>query len=749
MMDIKHPSNKAQSSSDFDRGQILEENFFKSLDSTHAQERSIHEMELNQDQYLDLFDSQLKSRHLDLMARKLKQQGAGFHTIGSCGHEGNAAVALAFKHTDIAFLHYRSGAFMLQRAKKVADIDMVNDILLSLVAAKDDPIASGRHKVFGSAPLWVPPQTSTIASHLPKAVGTAASIKRAQSLKIDHPLPDDSVVLCSFGDASFNHAVAQSAFNTVRWICQSRVPLPLVFICEDNGLGVSVPTPKDWIEASVIGQPWLTYIQANGLSLEDTYSAAMQAQHIARVQRKPVFLHLKLVRLLGHAGTDFELGYRNLTDIQHNEAQDPLIQSAKTILSQGWLSADSIKQKYQDIKQRIHVAAEQVVKRKKLSSADEVMQSIIPPISDNKTPEIPSESQRQQAFADKFKKCSEPISMVQHINLALTDIMLQYNNTLIFGEDVGKKGGVYQATAGLQSRFGIKRVFDTLLDETTILGQAIGHAHNGFIPIPEIQFLAYLHNAEDQIRGEAATLPFFSNGQFTNPMVIRIAGLAYQKGFGGHFHNDNSIAVLRDIPGVIIACPSNGPDAAKMLRTCMQLAHVQRRVVVFIEPIALYMQKDLHEIQDRQWMFNYPEPNEVIEYGELGIYNADKSCDIGIITYGNGYYLSRQAEKILQEQHNINVKIIDLRWLAPLNVPAIIKQVQSLKSILIVDECRNTGSLAEQLQAVLLQNLNPLPQIKTITALDSFIPLGTAWKHVLPSKEDIVQSILDNPINNG
>ena len=141
-----------------------------------------------------------------------------------------------------------------------------------------------------------------------------------------------------------------------------------------------------------------------------------------------------------------------------------------------------------------------------------------------------------------------------------------------------------------------------MLDEQSILGLAIGMGHNGFVPIPEIQFLAYLHNAEDQIRGEAATLPFFSNGQFTNPMVLRIAGLGYQKGFGGHFHNDNSLAVLRDIPGVIIACPSTGEDAAQMLRECVRLAREEQRVVVFLEPIALYPMRDLNAVQDGGWM---------------------------------------------------------------------------------------------------------------------------------------------------
>ena len=116
----------------------------------------------------------------------------------------------------------------------------------------------------------------------------------------------------------------------------------------------------------------------------------------------------------------------------------------------------------------------------------------------------------------------------------------------MFGEDVARKGGVYGVTRGLQKRAGRQRVFDSLLDEQSILGLALGAGVSGLVPIPEIQYLAYLHNAEDQLRGEAASLRFFSNGQYTNPLVVRIAGYGYQKGFGGHFHNDNGVAGLGD-----------------------------------------------------------------------------------------------------------------------------------------------------------------------------------------------------------
>jgi len=188
---------------------------------------------------------------------------------------------------------------------------------------------------------------------------------------------------------------------------------------------------------------------------------------------------------------------------------------------------------------------------------------------------------------------------------------------------VAQKGGGYTGTKGLQKAFGRRRVFNTLLDETMILGMAQGFANVGLLPIPEIQYLAYFHNACDQIRGEAASLQFFSNDQYRNPMVVRIAGLGYQRGFGGHFHNDNSITALRDIPGLVVGCPSRGDDAATMLRTLTALAKVDGRVSVFLEPIALYMTKDLYEAGDGKWLTSYPAPGEAMTLGEGREYLPD------------------------------------------------------------------------------------------------------------------------------
>ena len=263
------------------------------------------------------------------------------------------------------------------------------------------------------------------------------------------------------------------------------------------------------------------------------------------------------------------------------------------------------------------------------------------------------------------------------------------------------------------------------------------------MPIPEIQFLAYLHNAEDQLRGEAATLAFFSQGQFTNEMLLRIADLPYQKGFGGHFHNDNSLAIFRDIPGVIVAVPSNGADAVKMWRECTRLAWEEGRVVVFVEPIALYMTRDLNEPNDKLWTHAYPPVNETIALSEFNVHpGSGKKDELTIVTYGNGYYFSHQAAKILKEKHGIDPKIIDLRWIAPINGEKLVEEIGECSRVLIVDECRKTGSLSEWVAGLFAEKMDPVPKIKIIAADDCFIPLGKAAAAGLPSRDDIVRGAL-------
>ena len=503
----------------------------------------------------------------------------------------------------------------------------------------------------------IPPQTSTIASHLPKAVGAAHALGLARRNPPEHQiLPRDGIAMCSFGDASANHSTAQGAINAASWTAVQGVPLPLLFVCEDNGIGISTKTPTGWIKASMSARPGLRYFEADGLDLYAAYASAKEAADYVRKHRKPAFLHLRTVRLYGHAGADVATSYLPRAEVETDEANDPLLHTVGLLNAAGVMDPTDALAVYTQTLDRVAEVASDVVTRPRLTTAADVMASIVPPKRPCVPTNGPSVEHRADVFGSDLGQMDIPQPLSKLINWALHDLMLAHPET------------------------------------QSILGFAIGAAHNGFIPMPEIQFLAYLHNAEDQLRGEAATLPFFSNGQWSNPMVLRIAGLGYQKGFGGHFHNDNSLAVLRDIPGIVIACPSTGADAALMLREAHRLAREEQRVV-----------------------------------------HGDGS-DLAILTYGNGHYLSRQAQADLAVQ-GIQTRVIDMRWIAPLAEDAIIAAIGA-RPVLIVDECRRSGGQAEALMALLQER--GIKGYARLTAEDSFIATGPAYAATLPSRESIV-----------
>jgi 2-oxoisovalerate dehydrogenase E1 component len=324
-----------------------------------------------------------------------------------------------------------------------------------------------------------------------------------------------------------------------------------------------------------------------------------------------------------------------------------------------------------------------------------------------------------------------PVTVALAINRGLQDILDRYPEAIIFGEDVAHKGGVYGVTRGLLAKTSSARVFDTLLDEQSILGLALGAGVSGLLPIPEIQYLAYFHNAADQIRGEGATLQFFSNRQYRNPMVVRVAGYGYQKGFGGHFHNDNSISAMRDIPGVVIASPGRPDDAAAMLHTCAAAAREAGVVCLFLEPIALYHTRDLYDDGDDGWLAAYPSAG--VPIGRARTYGD--GTDLTILTFGNGLRMSLRVARRL-ESVGIGVRVVDLRWLAPLPVDDMIREASATGRVLIVDETRHTGGVGEGVLASLLDN-GFGGAVERVASRDSFIPLGDAALEVLLSEETI------------
>jgi len=672
-----------------------------------------------------LYEAQLRSRELDLAARRLQRQGRGFYTIASAGHEANALVALALRPTDPALLHYRSGGFYCARASQVPGSTPVRDVLHGLLGAADEPMAGGRHKVFGHGDLAIIPQTSTIASHLPRAVGLALSLSRAHRLGVASEWPPDSVVVCSFGDASANHSTATGAITSALNASFRGLPVPLLFVCEDNGLGISVPTPAGWIEHAYGSRPGLTYVAVDGADPVAARQAIEQAAAVARERRTPVFLHLRTVRYLGHAGSDAEISYRPPSAVEDELAADPILGTARVLRERG-ATVPGLLARLDTVRAEVESTVAELTGAPLLRSGSEVTA----PLSPRRPAAVAREVARLTTVGAERERPRR--TLAESINATLAELLETDHRVTVFGEDVGTKGGVYGVTRGLARRFGRARVFDTILDEQSILGLGLGAGLAGLLPIPEIQYLAYLHNAEDQLRGEAASLSFFSQGRYRNPLVVRIAGLAYQKGFGGHFHNDNAVGVLRDIPGLVVACPSRGDDAAALLRTCVAAAAADGTVSVYLEPIALYHSRDLHSPGDEGWLS--VDAGDHVPIGRARSHGP-RAADLTMISFGNGVPMSLRVADRLRHQ-GIVARVCDLRWLAPLPIEDVLVEAQLAGRVLVVDETRHDGGVGEGIVTGLVEHGFTGP-IARVSSLNSFVPLGTAAQHVLLGEDDI------------
>jgi 2-oxoisovalerate dehydrogenase E1 component len=703
------------------------------LDTTHQEPNSVLKSQ-DSARYLQVLTSMVTSRALDTSARRLKPSGRVFYTIGSAGHEGNAVVASQLRNTDPALLHYRSGAFCANRLLS-EKTDPVDFLFPSFLASSKDQVSGGRHRVLGGP--GVIPQTSTIASHAPRALGLALALPRSKRLSLPQDrFPQDSVVLCSFGDASFNHSTLQGAINASSVASFQKIPAPIIFLCEDNGIGISTRSPSGFISSQMKSREGIDYIYLPSTDVVSWHDLLESSISKVRSEKKPLFIHASTVRLGGHAGTDVESAYRSSDEIKQDYKQDPILVYVNGLISSGVLERDFLINYVNEVFERVSLQCDNLVldeTHTTLASKSEV----INPISKLSPHSLKKHASSLSTIPESSKpESSKPLTIAQSINHVLVSTLESVPQATVFGQDVGAKGGVYGVTKGLQKQFGRSRVFDSILDEQSILGYALGSSLLGALPIPEIQYLAYLHNAEDQLRGEASTLSFFSNRDYLNGTVVRVASYGYQKGFGGHFHNDNGVSVLRDIPGLIIASPSRPSDAAAMLSSCLAHARFDGAVCVFLEPIALYHTTDLFKPGDNLFAEPLPNLQTLPPVGSTRVYPAPNGSqgDIVLASWANGLYMSLRVQKTL-ESRGINASVVDMRFLAPLPTDELYSFAQD-KPILVVDETRFSGGPGESIVAnlVSLGHRN----VTRIASADSFIPTGPASDLVLLQEQDIL-----------
>lgn len=699
-----------------------------------------------------VFEAQLISRHLDLAARWLHSFNAGFFTVGSSGHEGNAAVAIALRPDDPALLHYRSGGFYCARAAQVSGSDPIHDVLRGLAASAGDPVSGGRYKLFANPALRAIPTAATpTASHLPKAVGMGYALGLGRPVEPAGGAadwPPDALVVCSFGDAAANRASATTAFNAAGWLDRAGQRLPVLFVCEDNGASGSATSPDGWVADTLRFRPGLHYFAADGCDVAATYDAASRAVAWVRKHRRPAVLHLDVVSLMSPASAGAD-AVRPAGELAAVVARDPLVATARLLVEAGIATPEELIARYDDVGWRVRRAAEEVLGEPKLASVNEIISTLAPRHPARVAREVitvggrlgADDAVRAKAFGGSLPEAAGPLTLAQTISAALVDGALGYPQMIIMGEDVVDPSDGTSATAGLRERLGPQRVVDTVPDETALLGLSLGCGLAGMLPVAQVESLAYLRHAEGQLRDEAATTQFFSRGGYRNPMVLRVPGLAHQPGFEGHFRNDNAIGMLRDIPGLVVAVPARAEDAAPLLRTCLAAAVTDGSVCVFCEPVALYDTTDLYAADDGQWRSEYVAPGDWggahVPIGHARVYLEGSGADLTIITFGNGVRMSLRIARALAAE-DVGTRVVDLRWLSPLPVADIVRESSETGRVLVVDETRRSGGVGEGVLAVLV-DAGYVGAARRVAAVDSFVPLGPAAEQVMISEEQIMR----------
>ena len=306
-------------------------------------------------------------------------KGLGFYTIGSSGHEANALVAAAVRPTDPALLHYRSGAFYLARAQQVPGHDGVRDVLEGLLAAVDEPIAGGRHKVFGHHDLAVIPQTSTIASHLPRAVGVAFSDRPGRRARGRVAAGTTTRSPCAASATPRSTTRRPRARSTRRRTSPTAAsPCPCCS-CARTTVGASaLPSPPGWVAASLARLPGLRYERADSTDPVGVYDAAEELADHVRVLGRPAVLHLRCVRYGGHAGSDVESAYRSGPDRRADLELDPIVATGEVLVAAGLVTPDELVRRALASRRAVRAAAESLFDVKRLSSAAEIAEPLAP-----------------------------------------------------------------------------------------------------------------------------------------------------------------------------------------------------------------------------------------------------------------------------------------------------------------------------------------------------------------------------------
>ena len=633
----------------------------------------------------------------------LQSLGWSYHAPYA-GHDGiQLAMGQVFdKDTDFLFPYYRDMLTVLSAGMTA------EEIILNGISKATDLTSGGRHMSnhFSKMEWHIENVSSATATHDLHAAGVArAMVYYGQK----------GVAITSHGESAASEGYVYEAINGA-----SNERLPVIFVFQDNGYGISVPkkdqTANRKVADNFSGFKNLRIIHCNGKDVFDSMNAMTEAREHAINTHNPVIVHANCVRIGSHSNSDKQTLYRHENELAYVKAADPLQKFRRMLLRYNRLTEDELKQIEAQAKKDLSAA-----NRKALAAPEPDPATIF----DYVLPE-PYQPQKYTDGTHKEEN-GEKRTLVTAINETLKAEFRHNPNTFLWGQDVANKdkGGVFNVTKGMQQEFGPKRIFNAPIAEDYIVGTANGMCRFDpkiHVVVEGAEFADYFWPAIEQYV-ECTHEYWRSNGQFTPNLTLRLASGGYIG--GGLYHSQTIEGALTSIPGARIVYPSFADDAAGLLRTSLR----SKGFTVFLEPKAQY-----NSVEAASFV---PEDFEV-PFGKARIRRP--GSDLSVITYGNTTHFCLSVAEKLKKEHNWDVEVIDIRSLIPLDTETIFASVKKTSKVLIVHEDKVFSGFGAEIAGIVGTEMFRYLDAPIQRVGSTFTPVGfhpVLEKAILPGEERI------------
>lgn len=677
--------------------------------------------EMTKAEWIHVVKVLLTSRLMDsIEENELAPKGKVLYQFSARGHElGQIILAQYLNHAhDAATVYYRSRPFVLAAGMTIEEG-------FAGPLAKKGSRNGGRdigvvHNLVPRSGPTVLPASGDVGAQYTPAVGWAQAIVYRSSVMQEKNW-HKAVAVALGGDAS----CATNGFWSALTIATTK-NYPMVFFIEDNNYGISVPgefqTPGANIAANLASFNNLLVLDGDGTDPETADALIKRAVQHARTRLSPVLLRLTVPRICGHSGADNQ-SYKSQETISLDKERDPLYRLQEFILSKKILSKNAWAELEAEVESTVRQELE-----KALAQPDPEVDTIKKyAFAEEGEPQLVGGMAAEQVSVvsgSDDETVGKRMNLIAGVNATLAHELKQNNRVLVFGEDVGVKGGVHGATVGLQTEFGEERVFDTSLSEEGIIGRAVGMAYAGLVPVAEIQFRKYLDPAMEQIN-DCGTIRWRTNNQFAAPIIVRIP-IGHSKRTGDPWHSVSGEAIFTHTLGWRVAIPSNIADAVGLMRTALRGN----------DPTFFLEHRNILDTSVSRG--NYPGYSHLLPFGVANI--LQKGEKITVVTWGEMVYRVLEAAKSFEN----DVEVIDLRTVAPWDRETVLRSVKKTNRCLIAHEDTITGGFGAEIAAVLTQEAFAYldAPIMRIATPDIPIPYNLRQMDVVvPTVETLIQHI--------